>query len=255
MKSINKHLNEALGSNLERMIEIIQQYAPEYEQIFDDTVFGPDDFDGLFSVLDDNDKSMLVALMHFTDSNLYRGSQDPKEIAKFFLKIKKKRLDSFMGVGSDGIAFDFGNYIIKLNTNTDNYTLNEVFDRWTKTKGLKVIPEIIRYDKSNNPPAWIALPKFKTGTEKCKLLAKGIQVLYTTSEDEWEGQLDKFRHYFKDDSDWMLQWYRDFNADFVKIMNCKPSQVSDDIRVPNLGEDKDGNVWCFDWIDVYCYNG
>ena len=260
MKSISKCINEALGNNLEKMIEILQQYAPQYEDVFDDTVFGPDDFDGVFNELDDKDADMLIALMHFIDSNLYRGSQSPSEIARFFRNIKKRRLDSFMGAGSDGIAFDFGNYIIKLNTRTpDGYsstaeTQVEALNNWKMTKGLKVIPEILRYDKSNYTPVWIAVPKFKTGTDKCKLLAKGIQVLYTTDASYWKKQMDKFRSIFKDDSDWMLQWYRDFNNDFVKIMKCSPSKVADDIRLPNLGEDKDGNVWCFDWIDIYSYS-
>lgn len=250
MKSINKYISESLVAS-EDIITFLKSLKPDYTDVYE-----LDEFNYKFPNISDDDKKLLIALMVFTDSELYKGDRTPSGIATFFNNIKKRRIDKFIGAGSDGVVFDSGNYVIKLNTQSHpsfKLLFKKIFNGWKHAKNLKVIPELIRYDTKNEIPVWIAVEKFKTGTKKCKLLAKGIQTLYTSDENEWTPRLDKFKTIFGDDSEWMLQWYRDFNNDFTKIMNCKPSQVSGDIREANLGEDKDGNVWCFDWIDIYCY--
>lgn len=112
MKSINKYISESLEVS-EDIITFLKSLKPDYTDVYE-----IDDFNYKFPDINNGDKKLLVALMTFTDSELYKGDKTPSGIATFFNNIKKHRINKFIGVGSDGVVFDSGNYVIKLNTQT-----------------------------------------------------------------------------------------------------------------------------------------
>lgn len=162
-----------------------------------------------------------------------------------------------IGEGSDGIAYDCGSYIKKVlfkpsDDNRISYVI-AMLDKWIKAKVLKVIPPLIKWDKKK---LTYELPKFKVGTKKCQLINDAIyKYLMSCNPDRWnETRIKKLINAFgQEDANYCMEWLSNFYIDYQSIMNT-PGVVSDDIKTLNLGEDKDGNVWCFDWYDPYCDN-
>ena len=200
------------------------------------------------------------------------GKPATEKPAKLITKLKnhkrKKLTESYinengekiLGSGSEGVVYDCGNYIKKVlfapeGGDDDIYKHNtiKIVDRWANTKGLKVIPEIIKWDKKN---LTYTLPKFKINTPKTQLLHNALwKALFDFRSKSWKStNIDRFTQIVtdKETQQEFKQWFKDFEEDFNKILGPLAPKISEDIKLMNLGEDKDGKIWCFDWYDPFC---
>lgn len=164
-----------------------------------------------------------------------------------------------IGSGSEGTVYDCGGRIKKVlfpPDNPDDYIkLNsiKVVDLWANTKGLEVIPEIKDWDKEN---LTYTLPKYKLKTHKAQLLDTAInRALFSSNPEDWTSKnMEKLTTVIPNDDEreWVIDWFKKFRNDEIKIMDKKIKGLSDDVRLINLGEDSKGRVWCFDWFDPFC---
>jgi hypothetical protein len=167
--------------------------------------------------------------------------------------------------GSDGVIFDLGNGTVKkiLFPPSDNMRKKaiDVVEKWInvckKGKKLTTIPNI-EVDKWDEGEMSYIMPKYKLNTPKCKLINDAVWKFLIMNDIEndpkklQEHKLKMEAVYGEAKTKYAMKWCEDFIKDYRLITGNEKGHMSDDIRLPNLGEDKRGNVWCFDWYDPYC---
>lgn len=261
MKSLNTYIFESLQD--EHFIKL-QNLPPEAIQYCLDMGYDVDDlacesdeinkFKTKFNVdLDEKDFSLLIAIAHYASSSLFTGEATGESVLKFIKKLSARRVNKFIGSGSEGIVFDAGDYIIKIITIVDSLNDINIWHSWASTskyKKLKVIAPIIKHDKDFK---WIAMPKLKTPCREGKILSEAIRILYTAYRPDWsDAQIEEVKERLGKDWEWVEKWLDDFAKDYITI--CGEDQADrmyDNIREANIGRARDGKILCFDWHNPF----
>lgn len=249
-----KHLNIYLKESLEDLTADILQWCLDKGNDIDDITMEYDTtLEDRFGIsLDKREKNMLAALMHYAHSPLFPGGKPTgRSVLEFMKKLSGRRMTKFIGCGSEGIAFDAGDYVIKLITNGDRVTMNNI-RKWAAAKNLKVIAPIIRHDPDFK---WIATQKVITPCPEGQVIQNAISNLFTPDRRDWKSSnIDAAKTRIGEDNwKWVSRWLDDFCDDYRTICG-KGASISDDLRAANIGKTKGGKIVCFDWNDPYCDN-
>lgn len=208
--------------------------------------------------LDEREISIIASLLSWLDSGIgWSGNlSDTDKAYEQITTINKRRLDTLIDSGSEGIVFDCGQYIIKLFTLPEGDAYYKRFINYIKkwisvSDSLTTIPHILKYDKKNY--RWIAMEKFQTPCREGELLSAAMNdSLWYADEKEWtKANIKSFENNFTPEQQkWIRQWLKSYCKDYRKIMGDDTS-INDDIRAKNIGKDKQGNIIIFDWCDIF----
>lgn len=246
MKSLNEYLSESLQDITAEVFQYCLDMGDDVDDLILDDRLLKDRFD---LDLTEKERQLLVAFTHYGNSSLFPGKVTGKKMYALARKISDRRIGKFIGAGSEGIAFDAGDYIIKIIT-TGNSNALKALRRWADTKDLKTIVPVVRHDKDFK---WIATPKLITPCPEGQYIQTALDILYSPQRSEWEnGHIDLAKTTLGDNWEWISKWLDDFCDDYKNITG--KNNVSDDLRSANIGKTRDGKVLCFDWYDPYCDN-
>jgi len=171
-----------------------------------------------------------------------------------------------LGAGSSGVTYDLGNGKVRktlrvakdgeevgsfgIVRNTPRRCDSIAIERWAKIKkGLKVIPYIEDVDYDG-----YTMDKVKTPCIAGEWIDKAMRIFSSPDEADWtEVQIKSVKAKLGDKkAEWVMDWLRDFCHDYYLIMG-QDAVMSPDIRVANIGKDKNGRVVCFDWFNPYYF--
>ena len=261
MKELNTYIIESLQDRhfikLQNLPAEAIQYCLNMGNEVDDIMYDKDEinkFKTKFNVdLDKKDLSLLATIIRYALSSLFVGEATGESVLKFIKNLPARRVNKFIGSGSEGIVFDAGDYIIKIITIADSLNDIDIWRSWahaSECKKLKVIAPIIKHDKDFK---WIAMPKLKTPCREGKILSEAIRILYTAYKPDWsDEQISEVKEKLGKDWTWVEKWLDDFTKDYITICGVdQADKMCDDIKTANIGRTRDGKILCFDWYNPF----